>query len=209
MQISIKANLHLLTENLQKLEKQIDFIAAKALSDIAIDVQKATTRQLKKDLISPTPFTQRAIRYKRASKRNLQSMIYIARIQSEYLKFQIVGGSKRPKNRAIVIPKNIRLNKYGNMPRRKVQMLLAKHDTFSGTVKGIAGIWQRGVRSKKGRFSTTKVKRRNNVKLLAAYEPATQYNPHFNYYERARLTASKVIKLRINDAIRYAIATSR
>ena len=74
--------------------------------------------------------------------------------QAEYLRFQIEGGTRTPKGRAIAVPtSNVKLNRYGNLAggQGRIKRLLAKKNVFQGTIGGVAGIWQRPKRGKRSR----------------------------------------------------------
>ena len=92
---------------------------------------------------------------------------------------------------------------------------LAKPDVFSGTVKGIAGVWQRPKRGKRrtkhgaqmGRTGT--VGARKGLKLLAAYEKSVKYSPRLKFVPRAHKLASREIGPAIARHLGQAVRTAR
>ena len=48
---------------------------------------------------------------------------------------------------------NVKLNRYGNLAggQGRIKRLLAKKNTFQGTINGVAGVWQRPKRGKRSR----------------------------------------------------------
>lgn len=205
-------------EGLDKLKKNLDTIAkrqlpfaiAKALTKTAWDVQKEETKQLPQKLDRPTPFTMKAFGVIGATKRNLVATIYVKPMQAEYLKFQIEGGIRLPKRKALAIPVQEYLkNKYGNIPRGKIQTLLRQPNTFSGKVSGIAGIWQRGHYSKKGKWSIASKKRGAALKLLFAYEPRALYKKRFPFFEIAKGIVTSKFNKNFNEAFEEALRTAR
>ncbi|VAW62548.1 hypothetical protein MNBD_GAMMA11-797 [hydrothermal vent metagenome] len=114
-------------------------------------------------------------------------------IQAEYLKWVVDGGTRKPKNKAHVLPANIRRNKYGNIPRGKVKKLLQRSDVFSGKVKGVAGIYQRT---------------RQGLKLLFAYKAEVKHEPQYGFREvaekRVRQTLARNFAVAMGRALRSA-----
>lgn len=183
-------------DNLAK--KQMPFAASKAMNDTANDVKRALEAQLPKKLDRPTPFSQRAFGIKRSSKRKLTVSIFIKDIQAEYLKYMVEGGTRYPKRTAHAVPVNLRTNKYGNIAGnrggKKIAALLAKPNTFEGTIKGVRGIWQRN---------------RGGVKLLIAYEPKAEYEPRFPFYKIARGVIRNNFHRNLKRAFEMAMRTAR
>jgi hypothetical protein len=197
MHISMKADIKQATAKLRGAQrKQIPFATAKALTNTAWDVAKEEKRQLPMKLDRPTPFTLRAFGVKRATKNRLVATVFIKPIQAAYLGFQIRGGIRKPSGRAIGVPVNQRLNRYGNMTRGKIKALLAKPDHFSGTINGVGGIYQR---QKKG-----------GVKLIVAWEPRTNYTAgRFPFYKIGVGKARAVMARNMRKAIDYALRSAK
>lgn len=198
---AIKLNLKEVERAFSDLErKQVPFAAAKALTQTAKQVQKELERQLPIKLDRPTPFTRRAFGTVRATKSRLRSTIFVKDLQAEYLSFAIHGGHRDPDNKRILMPKNIKLNKYGNIANlkdgKKVKALLAKPNTFKGTVKGVPGIWQRVNRNKK-------------VKLLIRFETGAEYKPRFPFFQIAGGVARAKVSRNFVDALEFAVKTAR
>lgn len=177
--------------------KQVPFAAALAINEVAGEIREAEPQGLSRDLDRPTPFTKKGMFVARATKRRLVGVVGFKRIQAEYLEAQATGGTRRPKRRAIVVPVGVRLNKYGNMPRKSLVRALAKPGTFSGKVNGVAGIYQKK-RTKKG-----------GVKLLAVYKSSVRYKPRLKFQPRARDLASRRIAPAITKHLRRAVQTAR
>ena len=157
--------------------KQMPFAAALGLSMTAKKVMKVEQRMMVKQLDRPTPFTVKGVRWQGANKADfklgrLHSRVYLMPKQAEYLSFQIEGGTRTPKGTAIAVPtSNIKLNRYGNLAggQGRIKRLLAKKNTFQGTINGVAGIWQRPKRGRQ-RSGTYGVKgKQTGLKLLVAY----------------------------------------
>jgi hypothetical protein len=177
--------------------KQVPFAAAQAINDVAGLIRDAEPRGLERDLDRPAPFTKRGLFISRASKRKLTAVVGFKRIQAKYLELQVEGGTRRAKRRAVVVPVNQRLNKYGNMPRGSLKRALAKPNTFSGKVNGVAGIYQKKRGKGKG------------VKLLAVYKDVVRYKARLKFQPRALVLARKAIVPAITTRLRAAVKTAR
>jgi hypothetical protein len=189
--------------------KQVPFAAAQAINDVAGLIRDAEPRGLERDLDRPAPFTKRGLFISRASKRKLTAVVGFKRIQSEYLSTQADGGKRRAKRRAVVVPVGIRLNKYGNMPRGSLKRHLGKPDVFSGTVKGVAGIWQRPKRGVRRAGSVGTKGSRKGLKLLAIYKDSVRYKPRHKFQPRALVLARKSIAPAFDTRLRAAVKTAR
>jgi len=194
--ISVKSNLDAIMRDFErKYVKQIPFAMAKALTDTARDVQQEVTRQLPEIFDRPTPFTMRAIGFSRATKQSLTSTVFVKDIQAAYLKLEVLGGTRTPAKRALVLPTDLPTNQYGNIPRGQIKRLLARRDVFSGKVRGIAGIWQRTAA--------------RGLILLVAYEPKATYPKRFPFYDIGKRVVMQRIEPNFRAAWAYAVATAR
>jgi hypothetical protein len=180
--------------------KQLPFAIAKALTVTAQDAKREADKQLEKVLDRPTPFTKRAFGIARATKQRQRSSVFVKDIQAEYLQYAIEGGTRRPDRKAILVPVNIRLNKYGNIPSKaqgkKIRALLAKPNVFQGSVRGVSGIWQRTNKNKK-------------LKLLIRLEDKVRYKRRLNFYGMVQGVAVKRLPINLKHSLNEAIRTAR
>lgn len=197
-------------------KSQLPFAVALGINDVAGQIAEAEQSALERDLDRPAPFTKRGLTVARASKRKLVGVVGFKRIQADYLALQATGGTRRAKRRAVVVPVNQRRNKYGNMPKGALKRALAKPDVFSGTVRGVAGVWQRpkrGARRTKlggaqsGRVGT--VGAQKGLKLLAAYKSAVDYSPRLKFVRRAHVKAGQQIAPAIARRLAQAVRSAR
>jgi len=195
---------------------QLPFAVALGINDVAGQIREAEQSSLARDLDRPAPFTKRGMFVARASKRKLTGVVGFKRIQAGYLEMQATGGKRRAKGKAVVVPVGARLNKYGNMPRGSLKRALAKPDVFSGTVKGVAGVWQRpkrGTRRTKAggarSGATGTVGKRKGLKLLAIYKASVRYSPRLKFVPRAHTKASQEIGPAIARHLALAVKTAR
>ena len=172
----------------QKIEKQIEFAALLTANAITEDVKTGVERQLKSNIDRPTPFTKKAFRVKRANKKTLAATVEIKPVQAKYLKYQIEGGTRR--NEPVVIPRKRAANRYGNLPRGKLNRLRQQGKSF--IADGLV---------------LQKMKRKNRPLAFLADE--AKYKKRFKFFERARGTANKVAQKRYSESIKYALSTAR
>jgi hypothetical protein len=196
MQINIDSDIKGMIKHLDNLQKkQIPFATAKALTMTAKDAQEATKKAMIKKLDRPTPFTLRGVAIERATKQSQAARVFIKDIQDEYLRWQIEGGTRKARNKALLIPENIKLNKYGNMPRKKVSTLRAKPNVFSGEVGGVSGIYQRY--------------KRKAPKLLVAYRREVTYGVKFPFYKVVAGSVRQRFAGNFRQAMKEAMATAK
>jgi hypothetical protein len=121
-------------------KKQVPFAAASALNATAQAAQIRVKRELPSILDRPTPFTMNAIGVERATKGKLEARVFVKHRQAEYLEVQETGGTKAPRKRAFLLPRSIRRNQYGNMPKGAVASARAKPSCGAMTVsaKGVS-----------------------------------------------------------------------
>ncbi len=189
--VNVKSNLKQLTKNIDDIaQKQIPFAMALTLTKTVQSTQRAEKIAMQRQLDRPTPFTLRGVAIERASKQNWQARVFIKPIQAQYLKWVVEGGTRKPKKKAHLLPVSIKRNKYGNIPRGKVQKLLQRDDVFSGVVNGVAGIYQRT---------------RRGTKLLFAYERVVKYKPQYRFYEVAQKRVKQTLNRNFNLAMARAL----
>lgn len=201
IKISIKSDIEKALKRLDDVQKkQVPFATAKALTETAREVQRAMPNQAERDFDQPIGFTKRGFYVVSAKKSDLKAIVGIKDTQAKYLGLQVSGGTARPKKRALLSPAGVNLNRYGNMTRNKVKQLLARPDVFSGTVRGIAGIWQyQGKAGNPGR----------KLKLLIRYKDTQEYRPRFKFYDIAEAIARASFSRNFNAALSAALRTAR
>ncbi len=178
--------------------KQHRYAASLALTRTARQAADDQKAQAEKELDRPTPFTKRGFRYRKATKAKLQSAVYIAPIQAEYL-FWAVEGGRRPgrSKKGEALPVGIRMNKYGNIPGRwkgKIRKLINRPNTFVETINGVHGVWQRF----KGR-----------LKLLIRFHKSTKYDKQLKFYKTADKSFYRRYDREFDKALSQALRTAR
>lgn len=211
------ATLKDLSRQLQQLQKQIPFATAQAITAVVREIAAAQKVALGRKLESPTPFTVNAVGSSGARKNNLRAKVYVRDIAAEYLEPFEFGGDHKLNSQALLNPKNIKLNKYGNMPRNKLSQMKAKPNVFVGEVNGVNAVWQRRKpkkskkkRAKRSTNGTRRLKpKQRSPKLLVRFGDALPVEPVLGYMDRSRTMAEALMPSALSRAITDAIRTSR
>ncbi|MGW1369653.1 hypothetical protein [Providencia hangzhouensis] len=213
------ANLTDLANQLRTIRKQIPFATAQALTSTVRKIENAQKVALQRNLESPTPFTVKSIKSRGARKSDLRAKVFVMNIAAEYLTPFEEGGIHKLNGSALLNPKNIKLNKYGNLPRNKLSSLKAKDNTFIGDVGGANGVWRRK-KVKKGKKGRKRIQRSPNgtrkdrkkqpmPTLLIQFGDALPVKPVLGYQDRAMKMAQALLPKEIKRAIAEAMRTAR
>ncbi|HBS6115410.1 TPA: hypothetical protein MAL55_004467 [Klebsiella pneumoniae] len=206
-----------LSRQLKQLQKQIPFATAQAMTSVVRDIAAAQKVALGRKLESPTPFTVNSVGSAGARKNNLRAKVFVRDVAAEYLEPFEFGGEHKLNSQALLNPKNIKLNKYGNMPRNKLSQLKAKPNVFVGEVTGVDAVWQRRkpkkAKKKRARRSangTRRPKRKQRApKLLVRFGDALPVSPVLGYMDRSRAMAAALMPGALSRAIADAIRTAK
>ena len=211
------ASLRDLSRQLKQLQKQIPFATAQAMTSVVRDIAAAQKVALGRNLESPTPFTVNSVGSAGARKNNLRAKVFVRDVAAEYLEPFEFGGEHKLNSQALLNPKNIKLNKYGNMPRNKLSQLKAKPNVFVGEVNGVDAVWQRRkpkkAKKKRARRSangTRRPKRKQRApKLLVRFGDALPVTPVLGYMDRSKAMAEALMPAALSRAIADAIKTAK
>jgi len=213
--MSVKADTKRLTRYLTFQRKQIPFATSKALNDVAFDCRSSIQKFLPKKLDRPTTGITRSVQVEKSKKKNLVAIVGFAGLgfkstkwsesPAKIMRRHIQGGTRSPQGKAIPVPiaRNLKLNKFGNMPRTKIKTLLAKPDKyFSGQPKGRdAGIYERIKRTKR---------KPGKLMMLINWEPTTQYQSgRFPLQKIVELAIKKKYRMRFDAALNNALRSAR
>ncbi|MHA0949553.1 hypothetical protein [Enterobacter ludwigii] len=215
------ANLQDLRNTLGSIRKQIPFATAQALTSVARQIEQGEKKGLQRKLQNPTPFTVNAVRSTAARKTYLIAKVFVMDIAASYLDPFEFGGLHKLNGKALLNPKNIRLNKYGNLSRNKLAQLKANPNDFIGTVttkagKSINGVWQRkkykkvGKRKKRSPNGIRREARKQRPpNLLIRFGNALEVKEHLNYFDRANKMAEALMPSALSQAMADAIRTAK
>ncbi|HBR0796989.1 TPA: hypothetical protein L9H88_005253 [Klebsiella pneumoniae] len=205
-----------LSRQLQTLQKQIPYATAKAMTAVVRQIAAAQKVALGRKLESPTPFTVNAVGSSGARKNDLRAKVYVRDIAAGYLEPFEFGGDHKLNSSALLNPKNIKLNKYGNMPRNKLSQLKAKSNVFIGDVNNVNAVWQRRKpkpakkRAKRSPNGTRSPKpKQRPPKLLVRFGDALPVTPVLGYMDRSKAMAEALMPAALSRAIAEAIRTAK
>lgn len=205
MNLSLKADFSALTKSLTKMQRQqVPFAIAQTLNGLADDTAKAITVQMDHYLDNPTPFTKKAyvggrgFKGKRAKKTDFEAILIPGDIQSEYLKFQIAGGTRRPQQTKILVPtKAAPKNKYGNLTRANRKRMVTGAGKFF-----LAG-------DREGKTPGVYKRVGNKIQPFAFYVDDARYEAIFPIDKIAKGIVANRLKKRFEQALARAMATAR
>ena len=221
--MSVHANVKEISRSLSRLaHSQINFATALALTALAKEVQADEIRNIGSTFKKPKPFTQKSVGMQGARKDTLQAKVFVRPIAARYLEPYEKGGSHVLAGRALINPKNIKLDSYGQLPRKALARLKARKDIFIGPVKTksgvINGVWQRAYHrpkgSERGRSRQGGEVRRGanttgRLKLLIRFGDALAVNKRLNYRSHARALIDRRFNALFSEAMGKALASAR
>lgn len=228
------ANLNDLSRQLESIKKQIPFATARAMTSVVRQIGDAQKTAMSRRLDNPTPFTVNSVRAAGATKNNLVARLYVMDTAAAYLTPFETGGVHHLSSSALLNPKNIRLNKYGNLPRTKLAQLKGKTNTFIGDVQGVNGVWRRknfkvpksrrlmsrgsdgvmtqvGWKKRKRSKNGTRQPRHKTrpPKLLLRFGEALPVQPIMGYMVRAESMARALMPAALSASINQVLRTAK
>lgn len=216
MRLSIKHNIDEVTRGMSSIQKkQIPFATMLALNDTAFDLQRVYKAQTKQKFDQPTKFTQTGFAVKKAKKTDLTAVVFVTEKREDYMKLQVDGGVRHPKNNAIIIPNKSNssdIDKYksGNLTKGAVNKIKKQKDKyFFGIPKGnqgSEGIWERYGRSATGSVSGARIRQVAKLSKQAKYKALFPWTSIGNgvAFSRSRGFDSHFAK-----RLRFALNTAR
>ncbi|MBE7732183.1 hypothetical protein [Devosia faecipullorum] len=177
---------------------------AAGLEAAAEKVRQELTAELERDIDMPVDFTKRGIGiYKSGTRQDdIEFTVFVRSMQSQYLKYQIDGGVRRAGDYATTEygvlmpgPHGI-VDKHGNIPRGYIQQSLDEGWT-----------WWTKLRQGKGVIALARRMPGEQLQYLALIVPELEYQPKFDFYDTAVVSANTHVPVEISTAL--AIATSK
>lgn len=224
--ISVRADFKALQKQLHDLAaKQIPFAEAQAVTALAKRVAAAETEAISETFANPRAFTKKSVGVRPARKGYPVALVYMKDITAAYLKPYEDGGAHKLPGRALLNPKDIRLDANGQLPRGTMAALRARPDIFIGVIKtangeAINGVWQRVTNTKKVSLLNGKGKKLRglnraakddpgHLKLLIRFGDALPVKEHLGWKERAARIIKEHGTAELRRACEAAMASAR
>lgn len=205
MQISIKSDIKNVLREFQDIkETSIPYAISGAINDTLFELRKVYGNEMKSVFDKPVNFTTMpgAWNVDKANKHALTGTIKLKDVQASYLEWQIDGGHRTPKKRAIPIPQEggAAIASHGGLKRNWKGILTDKARYFSGVPKGGGrpGVYKRlgvGKKSPGGK----------RIRLELAWEDGADYTKRFKFYESSYFHAHRLFV----DKFRQRLLASR
>lgn len=221
-EISIASNIRQIQKSLGAFaNQQLPFATATALTSLAKLVKDEEVKNMAATFKNPSPFTLRSVRSTAARKDNPTATVFVMDKAAEYLDPYEVVGVHKINSKALLNPKDIALNQYGQLRRGTLAALKARSDIFIGPVKTkrgvVNGVWQREAatavitnkKTGKARISKRGVNQSGKLKLLVRFGDALPVTQRLNYQARAKQVINANFNREMGRAIARAIATAR
>ena len=217
--ISLRSNIKEISKQLSGIvaSKQLQFAAALALTEVAKEVKADESDNIGKTFARPKSFTKNAVGMRGARKDDLTALVFVKPIAARYLQPYEEGGNHVLPGRALLNPKDIKLNANGQLPRAVLARLKARPDIFIGPVKTKAGmvngVWQRIPVAKTGaqlrRRAAAGINAAAHLKLLIRFGDALPVNKRLNYRSRAAALVASRFNAAFERNIAKALATAK
>ena len=207
--LNVSANIKEVTRQLSRTQKrQIPFATSRALNDLVFDISRNKMPKFADKIFKggATPFTKRGFKFTKSTKKTLSASVLIDKVQGSYMQFQVSGGTRFPKRKAILVPTNkIRLNKYGNLTRATYSRIINdKSKYFKGIPRGRFGEANEGIWERYGG--------NKNIRMVAKYTDKGEYRPLFPFgkiTDRIVFARKDGFADRFNRRLKQALATAR
>lgn len=206
--------------------EQVPFATALTLTRLAKGAAANESAAIASTFDTPTPFTQRAVRTESATKQRPVALVAIKDVQAGYLAPYVRGGARSlGGKKGMLVPREVAVNRYGNLTRSKLAQLKARPDVFIGTVKfksgaRVSGVWQRGATKRGERYKGggeygTRGKHsviggnRTTLKLLIQFEDTTPVPKRLPFEEVVRRHVHRHADATFRAAIKEAVSSRR
>ncbi|WP_434627613.1 hypothetical protein [Chromobacterium sp. CV08] len=222
--ISVSSNVQQLRRKLTMVQRdQLPFAVAQALTAVGKLVQRGETEQIGNKFKNPTPFTRNSVGMRAARKSSQEAMVFIKTQAARYLAPYESGGEHVLNGKALLNPKDIRKNAYGQLSRGTLARLKARPDVFIGKVRfkdgrEVNGVWQRPPHGERRRgrngsrgntWNKVDGKRTGGLKLLIRFGDALPVDIHLGYHDLAGRLVHRNFNREMGRALAKALVTSR
>lgn len=224
MRVDLRSNARAVISGVDRLNSQMPFAVASALTAQVKSIQATMPSALEQDLDRPTDFTKRSVYIVPARKDKLEASVGIKDKQAEYLLFQVRGGERFPRRRALKLPSEalvdgasgapIKLDAHGNIRRADLRRMVNAAKQANPTQrKGKAkpgsvfyGVPKNRPGASAGLFQRTD---KGLLPLVLFPQRSAKYSPRFRFYERAREITNQQFEQLLAKSWARALATAR
>lgn len=201
-------------------KQQLPFATATAINDLAFRVQRAERANMRATFKNPRPFTANSTLVDRANKSNLTASVFVRPDVAKYLAPYEFGGLHVLPGRALLDPKGIKLDPYGQLPYRTMAQLRGRKDIYIGTIQTksgpVNGVWQRVSLTRGGGARRTALAGarmydpdQGKLRLLIRFGQALPVREHLGFAEKAEDIVHSDFREAFGAAIGKALATAR
>jgi hypothetical protein len=219
--VRVSSNANAIARGLDDfIRRQLPFAIAQGVNQTAQRVAKAESDNIVATLKNPTPFTRKSVGVKRAKKGSPTAIVFMKDITAAYLQPYETGGVHKLPGTALLNPKDIALNQYGQLPRGIMAKLRGRKDIYIGIVKtskgSINGVWQRLDVGRSGAPRKKRIargglydKHLGALKLLIRFGDALPVKKQLNWGKRAKQIVDQWIDKDLSAALAAARKTAR
>jgi hypothetical protein len=223
-EFSIRSNIKEIQKKLGAFAyQQVPFASAAAVTSLAKLVRDAEVKNIQSTFKNPSPFTVKSVRMTAARKGSPVATVFVMDKAAQYLEPYEDGGTHHLASNALLNPKDVALNQYGQLRKGTLAALKARSDIFIGEVKTkhgmVNGVWQRSAekatvrRMKGGKLVVANAKRGFNtsgqLKLLIRFGDALPVKERLHYRARAQKVVDMNVDREFGRALAKAMATAR
>lgn len=126
MRVELRGSVEAAISHARKLHPQFRFAAAKALTASVVAARNAMPGEIDSVLDRPTTFTKNGFFIQAARKDTLEASVGVKDRQAEYLQYQVEGGDRAPKRKALRLPSDVQLDGAGNLPAGTIARLVQR-----------------------------------------------------------------------------------
>lgn len=199
------------------IKNQLPYATSVALNNVAFNVRQDLGKQTTQSFVNPTSFTQKAFRYTKSSKANLEATVY-PEPNRRFFPTQIQGGDRKAKpyegflrglgggaipSGGRLVPTSTILNAAGN-PKKNIFGTIA--NKLSTTDQGGVFI---GVPKGGGRPAGVYRRSRGQLYAYFIHVGSTRYKPRFPMERVGMDTARRLFPSELNKALDRALGSAR
>jgi hypothetical protein len=194
---------------LRLASSQIPFATAVAINGVARAVREQERQAMGEVFARPKPFTKNSVFMAGATKADPTATVFVRPEAAKYLLPYEIGGVHELPGKALLNPKHVRLDAYGQLRQGQFKTLAQKPGDFVGTVHGVTGLWQRPATTpgrRRGKAASQRRPRRP-LKLLVRFGQALEVKKHLDFVQRAQAIAGRALPMALEAALQKTIAT--